>query len=122
MIEFINEGEGKLVGIRVTGTLSDADYREVLIPRLEAIFAEHGKLDLLVHFDEGFKGWDLKAAWDDAAFGLKHRTDFGKLAVVGAPNWVDWCIKLSGFLWKGEIRVFPAEELAAAWRWLKGET
>lgn len=121
MIEFTNEAEGEPIGIRATGRLTDRDYREVLIPRLERLFRQRGKLDLLVHFDEAFEGWDLQAAWDDMAFGLAHRGDFGKLAIVGAPAWVEWCVKLSGFLWPGEIRLFPGEALGDAWQWVKGE-
>ena len=69
--------------------------------------------------DETFDGWDLAAAWDDAAMGLKHRADFEKIAVVGGPGWVEWCIRLSAFLMKGEIRTFPIDGLDEAWAWVQ---
>jgi len=120
MFTIMPESEGAVVGVRATGKLTDADYKETLIPQLEKLFAEHGALNVLFYMDDGFDGWELTAAWDDAVFGLGHRADFGKLAVVGGPAWVEWCIKACGFLMKGEIRVFPAAELDAAWRWVKG--
>jgi len=120
MIEFMAESTGNVLGIKATGRLTDADYKQTLIPKLESLFAKEGKLNVLFFMDEGFKGWDLEAAWDDASYGLRHGADFEKLAVVGGPAWVDWCIKLSGFLMKGEIRLFPREELDEAWAWIKG--
>lgn len=120
MIEFMPESSGNILGVKASGKLTDADYKHVLIPKFESLFKQHGKLNVLFYMDEAFEGWDLEAAWDDASYGLRHRADFNKLAVVGGPAWVEWCIKLSGFLMKGEIKVFPADQLESAWKWLKG--
>ncbi|MCW5772008.1 MAG: STAS/SEC14 domain-containing protein [Rhodospirillaceae bacterium] len=120
MIELLPESHDKVVGFRASGRLTDADYKQVLIPALEALLARHGKLDVLFLLDERFAGWDLTAAWDDARFGMAHRTDFERLAVVGGPDWLHRCIALAGFLMKGEIKVFPADRLGDAWAWVKG--
>jgi hypothetical protein len=120
MIEFMDESTGKFVGIRATGRLTDEDYKDVLIPRLEALFDEHGKLDVLIHLDDGFSGWEAHAAWDDASFGMKHRADFEKLAVVGGPEWVSRGLNAFSFLMKGEFRHYPADKLESAWEWIAG--
>ena len=119
MIEFMSESNGRVIGVRAIGTLTDADYKNTLIPKLEALFKQYGKLNVLFYLAEDFDGWDLEAAWDDASYGLKHRADFEKLAVVGGPLWVEWCIKLSGFLMKGEIKTFSLDSLDEAWDWIK---
>lgn len=119
MITIMPESCGNVVGVRAAGKLTDKDYTEVLIPTLNALFQNYGKLNLLFYMDDTFQGWNLEAAWDDAFFGLQHRADFAKLAVVGGPAWVDWCIKLGGFLLKGEVRTLSAEDLECAWAWVK---
>lgn len=119
MIEFMEESEGSTIGIRVSGTLHQSDY-EMLIPKLEALFAVHGKLRILFLADPDFAGWDLSAAWQDAALGFRHAADFERLAMVGAPDWVVWCVRLSAFLFKGEVRIFSRDQLEDAWLWLKG--
>jgi len=119
MIEFMNESGGNTVGIRATGKLTKTDYDTILIPQLTALFKAYGQLDIVFYMDDAFEGWDLEAAWDDASYGLMHRADFGKLAVVGGPAWVGWCIKLGGFLMKGEIKVFRPEQLDQAWQWIR---
>lgn len=118
MIEVMDESSGAVVGLHVTGTLHEKDY-EALLPKLEDLFQKHGKLRVLFHADPGFRGWDLSAAWQDAALGFRHASDFERLALVGAPDWVVWCVRLSAFLLKGEVRIFPAGQLDAAWRWIK---
>jgi SpoIIAA-like len=120
VIEFPSEGKGKTIGIKVSGMLAGADYKQVLIPELEKKFAEYGKLRVLFYMDEGFLGWDLTAAWEDATVGLKHRAEFERLAVVGGPQWVHWCMRLSAFLIAGEIRIYAASRLEEAWTWIKG--
>jgi hypothetical protein len=120
MIEFMDESTGKFVGIRASGKLTDTDYKEVLIPRLEKILKEEGKLDLLVYMDKDFAGWDLHGAWDDMTYGFGHAADFDKLAIVGGPDWIGWCIKACGFLFKGEVRTYPEDQLETAWEWVAG--
>ncbi|GAB4348455.1 MAG: hypothetical protein Kow0026_02970 [Oricola sp.] len=120
MFEFMDESTGKFVGIRASGTLTDADYKTVLIPKLEALMAEHGKLDLLLYLDDDFEGWDAGAAWDDARFGMQHRADFEKLAVVGGPAWVRKGLMAFAFLMKGQVRTYPSDELEKAWEWVAG--
>jgi hypothetical protein len=114
----MKESEGNIAGIRVAGTLHQRDY-EMLIPRLENLFAEHGKLRVLFLAEPDFKGWDLSAAWQDAALGFQHAADFERLAVVGAPEWVEWCVRLSAFLFKGDVRIFAQDELQEAWDWIR---
>jgi hypothetical protein len=120
MIEFLPESSGNVVGIKVGGALTASDYQRTLIPALDERLSKHGRLSIVFLMDETFTGWELGAAWDDAAYGLKHRADFGRIALVGGPTWVGWCIAATRFLIKGEVRTFPVEQLQQAWAWVKG--
>lgn len=119
MLQIMEGSEGKVVGIRAGGRLTEADYKD-LLPKFEERFLEFGKLNVLFYADETFEGWNIEAAWEDTSFGLAHISDFKRLALVGAPDWVVWCVKLSAFLFKGEVRIFDAAELDAAWTWVRG--
>lgn len=69
--------------------------------------------------EEEFQGWELEAAWDDAKFGLQHRNDFEKVAVVGGPRWVEWGMKLAAVIMCGEVKTFSEEQLEEAWKWVE---
>jgi hypothetical protein len=119
MIEIMAESSGNIIGMKAIGTLTDADYEEMLMPRLERLFAQYQKLRVLFYMGEEFAGWTVSAAWDDARLGLNHRADFEKIAVVGGPGWIKWCAKFTAFLITGEIRTFSANQLQDAWDWVK---
>lgn len=119
MIEFMQESEGNLVGIEVQGKLTDKDYQEKLIPELEKRIKEHGKLRVLVHMKEDFKGIEPKAVWDDALFGIKHRKDFDRFALVGGSGWMDWAVGAGKYLFAGDAKTFPGHDVEQAWDWVK---
>lgn len=119
MIEFTQESAGNVLGIRVTGKLSRADYRAVLAPHIGELLGQFRTLRVLFLMDPAFEGWSLPAAWENTVFDLKHRRDFDKIAMVGAPKWEEWCAKnAAALLISAEIRTFGLDQLAQAWEWL----
>ena len=118
MITISPESKGKILIISATGKLTDKDYKDVLIPRMEEIIQTHGKARLLLDMGDEFHGWEAAAAWDDARFGLAHMNDFEKMGVIGGPKWVEWCLKIGAVVINGEIKNFPASERDQAMRWI----
>lgn len=116
-IEVLPESHGATLVLRATGALTDADYHDVLIPRLEEIISRHGKARLLL--DMNGHGWKPGAAWDDARFGLKHRRDFERMGVVGGPVWVTWVLALAPLLIAGDIRSFSSSQRREALDWIR---
>lgn len=121
VIEFLPESTEDLLGIQISGKLSRSDYRDVLAPRVESLLQRFGRLRVLFLMDELFDGWSLAAAWANTVFDLKHRRDFAKVAMVGAPKWEEWCVKApAALLMNGELRTFDRDHLNHAWVWLRG--
>ncbi len=118
MIKVMPESKGNVLILEAEGKLTDRDYKDVLIPRLESIIGEHGKARLLLDRGDEFHGWDAAALWDDAHFGIAHRKDFEKMGVIGGPKWVEWGLKLAALAISGEIRSFPSSEREEALRWI----
>lgn len=121
MMEIMAESEGRVVGIRASGKLTTDDYERVLGPRLEEMVLEYGsRLRVLFYMDSDFEGWELSAAWANTKLDVHHHSDLEKVAIVGAPAWEEWCVKLAASaLMKGELRRFSMNELADAWEWVK---
>ena len=122
MIEVLPQSEGNLLVVKATEKLTDQDYKEVLIPRLESVIREHGKARFLMDLSDDFHGWEVHAVWDDAHFGLTHRSDFTKMAVIGGPRWVEWGFKIGALLMHGEIRNFPPEKRDDAFAWIQQDS
>ena len=121
MIEIDSRSSESVLGIRASERITDADYTEVMVPKLEAMLRESGKIRLLMYFDN-FKGFEAKAMWEDAKFGLKHLRnidDCEKLAIVGEPAWIGKLTSIVGHLVPGEFESFRSTELEEAWEWVE---
>jgi len=121
MIEFLPESHGNILGVRANGTLTGQDYKDVLIPRLEKVMEEKGKVRLLFDLGQDFQGWTLEALWDDARFGWGSRNRFEKVALVGGSLWMELGAKAGGLLMGGELRTFDHDRLQEAWDWIKAQ-
>ena len=56
MIEVLPQSHDATVGVRASGLLTDADYKQTLIPLLEKTIAAHGRARLLVEIADTFAG------------------------------------------------------------------
>ncbi len=119
MIEKLPESSGNAIGFRLKGKLTEADYREILIPGLEKATREHQKIRIVLVM-ENFAGWTVGGAWEDFLLGLKLPA-IEKLATVIDDSWDEWMnILFRGFatLTGAELRFFKKERLSEAWEWV----
>ena len=119
MIEIMPETEDKTLVVKATEMLTHQDYEEVFIPQLKQRIEKFGSIRVLFYLAENFTGWELGAAWDDAVFGIKHRHDFEKIAVVGGQKWVKWATKIGSYLVDGQVATYESTEFQDAIAWLK---
>ena len=119
MIATFETDSPKVVGLKFSGKLHDEDYKQ-FVPTIETILTAEGKVRLFVQFEE-FHGWDLHAAWDDLKFGLKHYSDFERIAMVGDRKWEEWIVSFCKPFTKANVKYFDKSEVVSAWMWLKNE-
>lgn len=119
MITILPETDGKTLVVQGSATITTRDYETLLIPELDRLIQHYGKIRVVFYFDETFAGWDFGAIWDDAKFGIKHRYDFERAALVSAPAWVGWAAKVSSHFCHCEIKTYPESDLAEAIAWTK---
>ena len=120
MIVLLPETSGNVIGVKVIGKLTDADFVEN-VPGIEAIFARHGKVRFLVDLTE-FDGWDWQAAWDDFAFGIKHWGDIEKMAVITDSRWEGLAAKFAGALMHAQVKSYDSLEIKRAWAWTRAQS
>ncbi|MCF8031982.1 MAG: STAS/SEC14 domain-containing protein [Desulfarculaceae bacterium] len=119
MLEMLPQSTDQAIALLAKGKLTDTDYQQVMIPRLRELIAKQGKARMMLVLAGDFRGWEARAAWDDAKFGLKHRKDFAKLAMVGPPKWVKWATEVGAQFMSGEVKTFGAAQEKEAWEWVE---
>jgi hypothetical protein len=116
MIEAIDQSTGNVIGFRLSGTITKADYA-VLDPAVDAVVKEYGSVDLLLDLSDFH--WEKASAWaSDVDFGRTYKDKIDKMAMVSEARWAKHLAKLAEPFYAKEIKTFVA--VADAWDWLKG--
>ena len=115
-IQLIEENDGKVLVVHVSGKLVKADY-EHFVPEFERLVPQHGKLRLLFDMTD-FHGWELSAAWEDFKFGIEHFADIDRLAMVGDQQWQHGMAIFCKPFTKAMVRYFEHADAAEAHKWL----
>jgi hypothetical protein len=122
MIERIEDMPAGAIGLRASGKLTRAEYREVLEPALREGL-ESGELRLVFVLDS-FDGIELAAVPEDIKTGLSawigHHSAWKRFALVTDVEWVAKSMQLFAWMTPGEARTFSLGELDDAKAWVAG--
>ncbi len=118
MLKIIEGLPADVLAIEASGKVRHEDYRDMLIPKAEAMMG-HGPIKILYVIGKEFTGFELEALWDDSAFGIKHWHDFSHIAIVSDHAWMKTMIHMFKPFFHGNIRQFDLAELSAAKDWIK---
>ena len=116
-VELIEEMDGKLLTVRLSGKLSEEDY-ELFVPEVERLIQKHGKVRMLVIMED-FHGWDAGALWEDIKFDWKHFSDVERLALVGDSKWEKGMATFCKPFTTADVKFFDLDHLGEARRWLQ---
>lgn len=118
MIEQLPSLAPKALAFRMSGTLHDEDYK-TFVPAIDEA-AKSGKVRMFAQFHD-FKGWDVRALWDDIKFATTHCTSFDRIALVGESTWQKWMATVCKPFTLAKVRYFDESEIPQAWDWLREE-
>ena len=119
MIDICPKSGNEILIARASGILSAADYETRFQTKIEELIEQYGKVNIVLHLDEMFEGWDLGTMWDDASFSMKHRHDFNRVAIVGAQAWFKWAMQLGSKFMEVQFMTFAQNDLKGAIAWAK---
>jgi hypothetical protein len=119
MLTLIQDLPPDILGVEAGGKVTHEHYRNVMIPKAEAMLGK-GPIRMLYVIGQDFTGYELGALWDDGAFGIKHWRDFSRVAVVGDQSWLHAAVTLFKPFFPCAVRLFRLAELSAARAWITG--
>ena len=108
-------GTDFFLSFKIAGKLTHEDY-EKITPMIDSALngVKDAKVKLFFDCSE-FEGWELRAAWDDFKIGLKHGSEFEKIAILGNKTWHEYIAKVGKWFISGEISYFEDEDKALRW-------
>ena len=107
------------LSLKAVGKLTHEDYRAIT-PMIDSALkgVEKAKIKALVDVTE-LEGWELRAAWDDFKLGIKHGSEFEKVAMYGNKHWQEVAAKIGSWFISGEVKYFETYDEALSW--IEGE-
>ena len=121
MIKLLRGMPAGVVGLQAIDDVEEEDYRDVVVPAVEAAIAEHGKVRLVYVLGPEFDEYEGEAVWEDLKLGARHPASFERIAVVTDARWAARTLKVLSVLLPGQARAFPLDDLEAAKRWAAGD-
>ncbi|HSC86410.1 MAG TPA: STAS/SEC14 domain-containing protein [Polyangiaceae bacterium] len=122
MIELLDGFPSDVLAFRLTGQITARDYDEVLMPPIRVAFEEGGDLRVYVEMGHDFTGFEPGALWEDVKagvqYGLMHRDQWKKMAIVTDLTWIGRLVVLFGWMAPGELQLFTFEQLLKAKHWV----
>lgn len=118
MIELLDDLPAGVIGVRAVGTVTAADYREVLDPAIDAALEERGTLDFVIVIDDEFDHYSLGAMLEDAKLLGRPLGAWDRAAFVTDRDVLTGLAVAFGGLVPGEFRVFPLERKDEAIAWV----
>jgi SpoIIAA-like len=119
MFKLIEGLPPNVLAVEATGKVTHEDYRDILIPRAEALMGQ-GKLKMLYALDSDVSGFELEAIWDDASFGARHWSGFDAVAIVTDIGWIRAAVTMFTPLIPAKVKLFGLAEMAQAKEWIVG--
>ena len=105
-----------VIGFEGDGELRADDYRNVLLPAVEAVIKRGEKVRIVLVF-ERFDGLSGGALWQDLKMGVEHLTSWKRIALVTDIDWMRRVTELFGWMTPGDLKHFPLAEREAAIAW-----
>ena len=118
MITIQPETKGRLIVGKASHQLTVEDYETILIPKLRELMEEHKKVRVLIEIDPSFEGWTWGALKEGGSFGLTHRDQVERVALVGAPEWLKNMTTVVAHFLPAELKHYDTTELKEAMEWV----
>lgn len=114
----MNDLPPNVVGIHATGDVTQDDYEQVLLPRIDSLAKRQKEINYLLFLETDVTNFSLGAWWDDLKMGLKHFSQWNKIAVVTNEKGVEWFSNVFTHFIPGNSRGFPLDQLEEAKKWI----
>ncbi len=118
MIEIITSLPEHVAAFRATGRVTKDDYRKILMPEVDQIAKKFRKLSFLLLLETDVSNFTIGAWIHDALVGLKHITQWQKIAIISNQSAVKMITDVFGHLVPGEYKGFKIAEFESAKKWV----
>jgi len=105
-------------GVKASGEVTADDLKSVLLPGLETLTKKYNQIYYLLVLETKVENFTAGAWVQDSIAGLKHLTQWKKMAIVSDQKAVENFTDAFSYITPGEAKGFSIEELDEAIAWV----
>ena len=118
MLTVIQNLPDHVFGVRASGEVTKDDLKEVLLPGLENLSERYKEIYYLLVLDTDVQNFTAGAWIQDLVAGVKHLTEWKKMAIVSDQKSVEKFTGLFSYVSPGEAKGYEHAELQKAIDWV----
>lgn len=118
MIEVLDTVPENVAGFRGTGEITEDDYRNVMVPKVNELARNTNRLNFLFLIDTELREFTAGAWLQDALLGLKHMTKWNRGAIVTDNEMAVKFTDAFSLAVPGEFKGFSKSEYHKAVNWV----
>jgi hypothetical protein len=118
MIQHLPDLPPNIVGFKATGEITENDFIDTVMPKVQALIDKTGKLNYLLVLDTSLKNFTLGSWIKDATMGIKHLTKWNRAAIVSDVDGIRTFTNFFSYLMPGEFKGFEHKDLDQAIDWV----
>lgn len=118
MLSPINNLPSYVFGVKAKGEVTADDLKDTLLPGLAALTKAYGEIYYLLVLETDVENFTAGAWVQDMIAGLKHFTQWKKIAVVTDQKAVEKFTDFFSYLTPGQAKGFTLHELDEAITWV----
>ena len=118
MLQLLEDLPETVVGVRAVNAVTEEDYKQVMLPVLEAVHKKYGKVSLLILLETSVANYTIGAWAKDIQAGLKYFTKWHRIAIVTNQTAVKRITDAVGIFIPGECKGFSIADLPLAKLWV----
>ncbi len=117
MITLVANAPENVAAFRASGSISEEDFKTVVLPNVQAKVNTFGELNYLFYIDTELENFSAGAWFEDALLGLKEMMNWNRVAIVTDEKSVQNFTDIFSVVLPGEFKSFPVEDLENALFW-----
>lgn len=117
MVETLNLPQN-VAGFRVTGEVTQDDYKSTIVPQVERLAESTGKINFLLLLDTDVSNFTAGAWMQDALLGIKNITKWNRAAIISDSEGVKKFTDAFSVVVPGEFKGFRKNEFEKAADWV----
>ncbi len=118
MIQYLQNLPANIVGFKATGEITEMDFSETILPKVQALINKTGELNYLLVLETSVKNFTIGAWMKDAMMGIKHLTKWKRAAIVSDVEAIRNFTNFFSYLIPGEFKGFEHRDLQEAIDWV----